>query len=100
MRQFDIHRSADSRGPYLLVMQADVVNHFNVVVAAPLYPAHAWEKPTRHLQPSFEFLGEQYVLVTNHMAAVPRQQFGEVVASLDEHRSDILAALDFLFTGI
>lgn len=100
MRQFDIHRSADGRGPYLLVLQADVVNHFNVVVAAPLYPAHAWEKPTRHLQPSFEVLGERFVLATNHLAAIPRAHLGDLIGSLDEHRSDILDALDFLFTGI
>jgi toxin CcdB len=100
MRQFDIHLSADGRGPYLLVLQSEAVNHFNIVVAAPLYPAHAWEKPTRHLQPSFDILGERFVLATNHLAAVPRQQFGEAVGSLDDHRSEILEALDFLFTGI
>lgn len=100
MHQLDVHRSANGEGPYLLVLQADTANHFNVVVAAPLYPADNWEKPTRHLQPCFRIGGERFVLATNLLAAIPRSQFGDRVCSLDAHRADILDALDFLFTGI
>jgi len=100
MRQFDIYRPVSGNGPFLLVLQADAVNQFNVVVAAPLYPAQTWERPTRHLQPSFDVLGARYVLATNHLAAIPRAHFGDLVGSLDDHRSDIVDALNFLFTGI
>lgn len=100
MRQFDVHRPLSGTGPHLLVLQADVVNHFNVVVAAPLYPAEEWERPMRYLQPCFDIDGERFVLATNLLAAVPRSQFGSRVGSLEEHRADLLAALDFLFTGI
>ncbi|MGE5477647.1 MAG: CcdB family protein [Bacteroidales bacterium] len=100
MRQFDVHRPASGKGPLLLVLQADEVNHFNAVVAAPLYSATEWDKPTRHLQPCVLVAGERYVLAPNLLAAIPRAHFGDRVESLVEHRADILAALDFLFTGI
>lgn len=100
MRQFDVHQPANGRGPLMVVLQADAVGGFNVVVAAPLYPVEDWEKPTRHLQPCLTIDGTPFVLATNHLAAVPRSQFGERVASLENHRPAILAALDFLFTGI
>jgi toxin CcdB len=99
MRQFDVFRSL-AGGPLLLVLQADALGEFNVVVTAPLYQADEWQKPTRHLQPVFQVGDQNWVLVTNHLAAIPRSQLGERVTSLAEHRNDIIAALDFLFTGI
>lgn len=100
MRQFDVFRSANPGGPLLVVLQADELSHFNVVVSAPLYPAAQWEQPARHLQPVVAVAGAAMVLATNHLAAVPRATFGEYVASLAAYRTDIVAALDFLFTGI
>lgn len=100
MRQFDVFRPAHPGGPLLVVLQADELSHFNVVVSAPLYPVAQWEKPTRHLQPVMIVAGEAMVLATNHLAAVPRAILGEYVASLAEHRTEIIGALDFLFTGV
>ena len=100
MRQFDVFRSIHPGGPLLVVLQADELSPFNVVVSAPLYPAAQWEKPTLHLQPVMTVAGEAMVLVTNHLAAVPRAAFGAYVASLADHRTDIIGALDFLFTGV
>ncbi|NFV81680.1 CcdB family protein [Magnetospirillum aberrantis] len=100
MRQFDVFRSAHPGGPLLVVLQADELSHFNVVASAPLYPVAQWEKPTRHLQPVVTVAGESMILATNHLAAVPRTILGEYVASLAEYRTDIIAALDFLFTGV
>ncbi|CAA7616269.1 CcdB family protein [Magnetospirillum sp. UT-4] len=98
MRQFDVYRPRS--GPHLLILQDDSINHFNAVVAAPLYPADDWERPMRHLQPIFDLDGQSYVLVTNLLAAIPRAHFTDCVHSLESHRDEIIAALDFLFTGI
>ena len=76
------------------------MNLLHVVVSAPLYPVAQWEKPTRHLQPVMIVAGEAMVLATNHLAAVPRAILGDYVASLAEHRTEIIGALDFLFTGV
>jgi toxin CcdB len=100
MRQFDVFRPMGGAGPLLLVLQADELSPFNVVVAAPLYRADEWEQPTRDLQPVLDVAGEEMVLVTNHLAAIPCNRLGTRVGSLADRRHDIIAALDFLFTGI
>jgi toxin CcdB len=99
MRQFDVHLP-DGGGPLLLVLQAEAVSPFSIVVAAPLYAADDWHDPVRHLQPRLAIDGQDFILATNYLAAVPRSQFGAVLTSLEQHRATILAALDFLYTGI
>lgn len=99
MRQFDVYRPIGD-GPLLLILQAEAVNSFSIVVAAPLYPADDWQDPVRHLQPRFAIDGQDFILATNYLAAVSRTQFGSVLTSLEPHRATILSALDFLFTGI
>lgn len=99
MRQFDVHLPVGG-GPLLLVLQAEAVSPFSIVVAAPLYPADDWHDPVRHLQPRLVIGDKDFILATNYLAAVPRSQFGTVLTSLEQHRATILAALDFLFTGI
>jgi toxin CcdB len=42
----------------------------------------------------------QHALLTIDLAGVPRTSLGEPVGSAADRRHDILAALDFLFTGI
>lgn len=100
MRQFDVHRRMGDDNVLLVIMQADVVSDLNVVVVAPLYPASLWDRPARHLHPSFDIDGHHYVLVTNHLAAVATGTIGSRVAALADKRHDIVNALDFLFTGI
>lgn len=101
MRQFDVHELAQGGGPrYIVVLQADVIRNINVVVAAPLYRLEDGPSPTRHLHPVVEVLGERLIMMTNHIAAAPPGVFGPCVASLTDHRDEIIAALDFLFTGI
>ena len=99
MRRFDVHLSTGG-GPLLLVLQADTVNPFSIVVVAPLYPADDWHDPVRHLQPRLAIDGKDFILATNYLAAVPRTQLGAALSSLEHHRATILSALDFLFTGI
>lgn len=100
MGQLDVHERADGAGPLLIILQADAVQVLNVVVAAPLYPDSEWKNAARHLHPRFDIDGRGYVLVTNHLAAVPVETIGRKIASLADHRFDIINALDFLFTGI
>ncbi|CAA7622907.1 conserved hypothetical protein [Magnetospirillum sp. LM-5] len=97
MHQFDVHQSS---GPLLVILQSDMIGELNVVVAAPLVPAEDWPVPARHLHPVCLLDDSPYVLVTNHLAAVTKDRIGRRVGSVDAHRSDIINALDFLFTGI
>jgi toxin CcdB len=39
-------------------------------------------------------------MLTPQMAGIPRSELGASVASLERHRFEIIAAIDFLVTGI
>ena len=69
-------------------------------VVAPLLWAEAAGSPARTLMPCFEIDGRRVVMSTAELAGVSRSQLGPRVGSLADHRSEIIAALDMLFTGI
>lgn len=103
MSQFLVYRNPNkqtrSQVPYLLDLQAELLGGLNTRVVAPLLPASR-ARPARHLNPVFEVEGRAVVLSTAELAGVPLAALGEEVASLREHRDEIIAALDFLFTGV
>ncbi|MFO7954186.1 MAG: CcdB family protein [Thioalkalivibrio sp.] len=104
MPQFSVHRnpSADtaSWAPYLLVLQNDLFADLSTVVVAPLIHAEAFGRPAHILNPAFTIEGHPVVLSTAELAGVSRATLGEEVHSLGAERNTIMAACDFLFTGI
>lgn len=70
-------------------------------VVVPLCRASVTKgKPITKLTPVFEIEGARYTMLTPQLAGVARKQIGAAVANLKEHRSEIIAALDLLITGI
>ena len=57
-------------------------------------------KPAKHINPQFEIEGRVVIMSTAEIAGVPRRALGEQLLSLQHKRDEIIAALDFLFTGI
>jgi toxin CcdB len=57
-------------------------------------------KTAKTLNPQFEIEGVSVVMSTPEIAGVPCRVLGEKVASLQQQRKEIIAALDLLFTGI
>jgi toxin CcdB len=102
MAQFDVHRAAGrSKPPYFLVLQSDLVRAVKTVVVAPLYLSRESATPNLpRLHPIFAIGEAQMTLMPTLMAAVQRNFLGAQIASLAEHRNDIIAAIDLLFTGI
>lgn len=102
MAQFDVHRnpnaSSDVR-PYLLDVQSDLIGRLPTRVVVPLALVGQFGA-ARHLNPIFEVEGRDVVMSTAEIAGIPRGAIGEKVASLDAQRSEIIAAIDFLITGI
>jgi len=103
MAQFDVHENnnTDSAAtiPYLLNVQADLLNKLTTRVVVPLVTASAMGKPAMHLNPCFKIEGKAVVMSTAELAGVNVNVLGEKVCSLDKQRDEIIAALDFLFTG-
>lgn len=104
MRQFDIlrnpHPDTAIWAPYLLVLQCDLLSDLRTMVVAPLVHATQFGRPATTLNPVFEVEGQRVVLSIAELAGVSRGRLGEPVGSLETQRQAILAAIDFLFTGI
>ncbi len=95
--QFAVYRNPD--GGYLLVVQADLLNHLNTRMVVPLLPVSEAPKPAGTLNPVFQINEATYVMVTQFMAAVPVSILKEVVGSLEAHRYEIVSAIDLLMQG-
>lgn len=102
--QFDVYEnenpSSRSRFPYLLDVQADLLRALSTTVVVPLSPWHGAEDRTlSRLMPVLHVEGQEVVAHTPQLAGVARRHVGRCVGNLAHARSEIVAALDLLFTG-
>jgi toxin CcdB len=103
MAQFDVYANPNEEMneavPYLLDVQADLLDALATRVVVPLVDASTMGKAIKHLNPRFTVRNATVFMSTAELAGVPLRSIGEKVASLKDHRDEIVAALDFLFTG-
>lgn len=105
MSQFDVHRnlerSSARRVPYLLDVQANLLDGLGTRAVIPLVDAGTRSlDPLRNLTPVVEVEGRRMIMLTQEIAGVPRGMLGERVATLDDRRYDILRAIDMLWLGV
>ena len=100
--QLRIIESLDKDAPcYRLYSQSDLLSDLGSRLVIPLRRAAAWGNvplPVR-LCPVFRIDGEDFVLETPRMAAVPAIMLKSAVCSLQAEQAQITAALDFVFQG-
>jgi toxin CcdB len=100
--QFDIVENSNpatrAQYRYLLILQHDRTSSFRVRIAAPLVE---WTSAlgSSRVHPAVEIEGQRFVVLTEHLAAIPQTVFGKTVGSAETQRYEIIAALDLLFTG-
>lgn len=103
MAQFDVYENTNPATkqtiPYLLDIQADLLDNLATRVVVPLVTASAMGKAAKHLNPQFKIKRTAVVMSTAELAGVTVHILGERVCSLKEQRYEIISALDFLFTG-
>jgi len=103
MAQFDVYENQNEHTkkivPYLLDLQADLLNSLTTRVVVPLVSASAMGKPIDYLNPQFQIKRKTVYMSTAELAGVPVRVLGEKVGSLKDQRHLIISALDFLFTG-
>jgi toxin CcdB len=103
MAQFDVFDNPNAETneaiPYLLDVQADLLDTLSTRVVVPLVAASAMGKAIKHLNPEFTIKNTAVFMSTAELAGVPIRAIGEKVGSLKDRRQEIVAALDFLFTG-
>ncbi|MBK6741533.1 MAG: CcdB family protein [Hydrogenophilales bacterium] len=104
MAQFDVYTNPNpasrARVPYLVALPSDLLGNFDATVVAPLrLKTDASVIPVLRLNPVMHIGDEEFFLRPQELAAIATRSLKHPVANLASHRDDILAALDFLFTG-
>jgi len=86
--------------PYLLELQAGLLGEMPTTVVAPLgLPKVIDQIPVLRLNPTVTVDGQRLVVMTQELAAIKRRQLKAPITNLSSQREEILAAIDFLFTG-
>jgi len=98
MARFDVFENEDGAG-YLLDVQSDLLSGLNTRVVVPLLPQSSAPSPAQRLNPVFSVEGQEVVMATQYMAAVPEKELRSGVGRLAEKQDQIAAALDMLFLG-
>lgn len=98
MERFTIYPHPTKRG-YLLNVQADAMSHLDSRVVIPLVPLAELPRPATRLNPVVDIDGEQYVMLTQSMAAVSVKLLKHGVGSLADRYDEIVAAMDLLLQG-
>lgn len=104
MAQFRVYLNANpascKRVPYLLDVQSDLIDAIATRVVVPLVATDTIEPAIGSLMPMFIVGGDEVVMDTSQIAGVPMRVIGKEVQDLSGDRQRIVAALDFLFSGI
>ncbi|MBF0587730.1 MAG: CcdB family protein [Magnetococcales bacterium] len=102
MAQFDFYQYKKRGKPeiFLVDIQSDLLDDMNTRVVIPIRPLDPGQKPIRILQPTIEWALGTYYFSTSEMAAISTAELKLKMGNLSEMRSEIIAAIDLLFTGI
>jgi toxin CcdB len=104
MARFDVYANPGGHAtttPYLLDVQSNLLDGLDSRMVIPLRSlAHFPQvKLSTRLTPVLTIRGEEFLLETPKMGAVPRRVLKSPVTSLEGDQEQIIAALDFLFQG-
>ncbi len=100
MAQFDIYEGRGEGIEFLIDLQHDMLNNLSTRIVAPLVSPETVGPPMRTVNPRISVGGEQYILMTQLLAAIPISTLNGPVGSGQTQREEIVAAIDLLFTGI
>ena len=105
MAQFFVYenpnRATKKTYPYLLDIQSNLLDELRTTVVIPLCPASlAGNSTISKLCPVLEIGNDRFVALTQQLSGIDRKSLGKVVDDLSHYRSEIIAALDFIISGI
>jgi toxin CcdB len=98
MARFDLYSSVGEHEQYVVDVPADLLGSLATRLVLPLLPRGATEV-IRDLNPVVQIDDQEYVVMTQELAAVRRSQLRRRVGSLVDHRDAITRALDVLLVG-
>jgi len=103
MAQFDVYENANPETsplfPYLLDVQAEILDNLPTRVVVPLLISSAISKPIPVLNPVLEIQHTEVIMSTPQLVGIHATLLGTKVCTVKDKRGVIIAALDLLFTG-
>ncbi|MEE2000772.1 CcdB family protein [Alkalimonas sp. MEB108] len=105
MAQFFAYKNANPKTrqqyPYLLDIQSDLLSELKTTVVIPLSPAEiAAPMSLTRLNPSCTLDGKVFIVRTQDIAGIDRSQLRGQAYDLTAYRSEVMAAVDFILSGI
>ncbi|HCR3333798.1 TPA: CcdB family protein [Morganella morganii] len=103
--QFTVYNNTGKSAvyPMLLDVTSDIIGQLNRRIVIPLLPVEnypAGARPKR-LVPLIRLTNDkEYAVMTHEMASIPARSLGIVFCDASLYRTEIKAAIDFLFDGI
>lgn len=105
MAQFIVYensnRATKKTYPYLLDIQSNLLDELRTTIVIPLCPAKQVNNIViTKLCPVMQINNDNYIALTQQMSGIDRKALGKEVCDLSHYRSEIIAALDFIVSGI
>jgi toxin CcdB len=105
MPQFSVYKNKNPKSrstfPYLIDVQSDLLSDLGTRVVVPLIKRGALtRKPIKNLMPAIRVDGQEFIMMVPQLAGIAASDLGAPVANAAEHRGEVVAALDFLITGV
>jgi toxin CcdB len=104
MTQFDVFVNpiavARQAYPLVVVLQSDFARDARDPIVAPLVPRQSMTKIAGRLTPIIAFQGSEHVVLVPALMGVRSRDLAERRGSIASARSDVLAAIDYLFFGV
>ncbi|MBM7074590.1 CcdB family protein [Shewanella sp. 202IG2-18] len=105
MSQFTLYQNPDKHTskayPYFVDVQSELLDSLNSRLVIPLTPLDLLDqKAPKNLCPIIHIDEGDFVILTHQMASVSTKLLRHPVNKLSAFRDEIIAAIDFLITGI
>ncbi|HAT3810723.1 TPA: plasmid maintenance protein CcdB [Morganella morganii] len=103
--QFTVYNNTGKSAvyPMLLDVTSDIIGQLNRRIVIPLLSVENYPAGTRpkRLVPLIRLTDDkEYAVMTHEMASIPARSLGIVFCDASLYRTEIKAAIDFLFDGI
>ena len=104
MPQFDVYRNPNTATqqtfPFILDIQHEHLSDLGTRIVLPLGRLTDLKNESLgKLTPIIEYEGDELLILTPQMSAVPSNLLKDPIGTLEHLRADILAALDFAISG-
>lgn len=102
MAQFDVFQNPKAgMFPLLLDIQSELLSRLETRVVVPMTTVKKLgAKPITRLNPTVKIDNHEYVLVVQDLASIPLSALSKRITNIAAKRTEIIAALDLLITGI